>query len=171
VLRHPINRGQGAAIQTGLTFAARRSTPFVATFDADGQHDPADIDVMVEALDGSDAEVALGSRFLGTTVDLTGLRRLLLKGAIHFTTLTEGIRLTDAHNGLRVLTRAAAARIQLRHDGMAHASEFVQQIRSLPLRFVEVPVTIRYTAYSKAKGQSGRNSLGILIELFVGKLS
>jgi len=171
VLRHPINRGQGAAIQTGLTYAVRRGTPYVATFDADGQHDPADIAAMVGALERAEADVALGSRFLGAAPNLSLVRRALLRAAILFTTWTEGVRLTDAHNGLRVFRAGAAARIRLRHDGMAHASEIIEEIRRLRLRFVEVPVTIRYTTYSKAKGQSGGNSLGIVIELLVGKLS
>jgi hypothetical protein len=114
-------------------------------------------------------DVALGSRFLGTAVDIPPSRRLLLKLAILFTTLTERVRLTDAHNGLRVLTADAAARIRLQHDGMAHASEFIQQLRDLRLRYVEVPVTVRYTEYSRSKGQSSRGSLGIVTELLLGR--
>lgn len=170
VLRHPVNRGQGAAIQTGLRYAVGRGAEFVATFDADGQHEVAAIDRMVAALEASSGDIALGSRFLGETVGMTASRRMLLKLAIGFTTLTEGVRLTDAHNGLRVMRGAAVARIRLQHDGMAHASEFIEQIRKLGLRYVEVPVTVRYTDYSRAKGQSAGNSAGIILELLLGKL-
>lgn len=170
VLRHPVNRGQGAAIQTGLRYAVEQGAAFVATFDADGQHEVAAIDRMVSALEASGADVALGSRFLGGTEGMTASRRFLLQLAIRFTTVTEGVRLTDAHNGLRVLRGAAAARIRLRHDGMAHASEFVEQIRKLGLRYLEVPVMVRYTEYSRAKGQSAGNSAGIILELLLGKL-
>jgi polyprenyl-phospho-N-acetylgalactosaminyl synthase len=170
VLRHPINRGQGAAIQTGLSYAVRTTACYVVTFDADGQHRAGDIETMVAALERENADVALGSRFLGEAPDIPSSRRALLKLAIAFTSLTEGLRLTDAHNGLRVFRREAAARIRIRRDGMAHASELIEEIRRLRLRWVEVPVTVRYTEYSKAKGQSGRNTLGILVELLVGKM-
>src|SRR5690349_7050301 len=61
VLRHPINRGQGAALQTGIDYAIRRGARHIVTFDADGQHDAKDIPALVEAL--GDADIALGSRF------------------------------------------------------------------------------------------------------------
>jgi glycosyltransferase involved in cell wall biosynthesis len=170
VLRHPLNRGQGAAIQTGLAYATRSRAVYVATFDADGQHRVEDLSALISALEREGADVALGSRFLGQAPGIPPGRRLLLKMAIFFTTLTEGIRLTDAHNGLRVFTRETAERLRIRQDGMEHASEIVGQIRTLRLRHVEVPVSVRYTEYSRAKGQSSRNALGILIELAVGKL-
>jgi glycosyltransferase involved in cell wall biosynthesis len=171
VLRHPINRGQGAAIQTGLTYAVTRSsTRYVATFDADGQHRVEDLSALTSALDEGSADIALGSRFLGDAQDIPAGRKALLKLAVAFTTVTEGVRLSDAHNGLRVFTRDAAARLQLTRDGMAHASEVIEQVRRLRLRYVEVAVTVRYTEYSRSKGQSSRNALGILAELMVGKL-
>jgi glycosyltransferase involved in cell wall biosynthesis len=171
VVRHPINRGQGAGIQTGLTYAVTRSAArYVATFDADGQHRVEDLSALRSALEGGRADVALGSRFLGHAPDIPLGRKALLKLAIAFTTITEGVRLSDAHNGLRMFTRDAAAKLQITRDGMAHASEMVEQIRRLGLRYVEVPVTVRYTEYSRSKGQSSRNALGILAELMVGKL-
>ena len=170
VLRHPINRGQGAAIQTGLTHGVATGATFVATFDADGQHRVEDLARMVAALEQSGADVALGSRFLGEAVDMPASRRILLKLAILLTWLTEGVHLTDAHNGLRVFTAAAASRIDIHHDGMAHASEVIEQIRLLGLKWIEVPTTVRYTAYSRAKGQRAVGSLGIVVELLTGKL-
>jgi polyprenyl-phospho-N-acetylgalactosaminyl synthase len=125
---------------------------------------------MVSALERTGADVALGSRFLGDAIDMPRARRLLLRLAILFTWLTEGVRLTDAHNGLRVFRAAAAQRVRIRHDGMAHASEVIEQMVRNGLTFVEVPTTVRYTAYSRAKGQRAAGSLGIVIELLTGKL-
>ena len=170
VLRHPVNRGQGAALQTGFCRALREGARFVATFDADGQHDPEDLPRMLEALRESGAQVALGSRFLGHALDIPRGRRALLRMATLFTNLTTGVRLTDAHNGLRLLTAEAVRALRIRQDGMAHASEIIEQIGALGLRCLEVPVTVRYTDYSKAKGQSGFGSLGVLYNLLVGRL-
>jgi glycosyltransferase involved in cell wall biosynthesis len=169
-IRHPINLGQGASLQTGITYAVSRGAEAIVTFDADGQHRASDIEVLLAALKRERAEFALGSRFLGRSVRLPPSRRLLLRAATLFTRLTTGLRLTDTHNGLRAVTRRGAAAIQLRQNRMAHASEILSQIASSKLRYVEVPVTVEYTAYSLAKGQRIGDSVTILFDLFAGTL-
>lgn len=170
VLKHLINRGQGAAIQTGIEFAVIRGADFVVTFDADGQHRVEDIPTLLAPLLNGEAEIALGSRFLGSATDLPWTRRLVLRGAVWFTRIFNGVRLSDAHNGLRAFTRKAAQRIHIRQDRMAHASEIIDLIRETELPFVEVPVTIRYTEYSMAKGQSARGAFRIVFHYLVGKM-
>jgi len=170
VVRHPVNLGQGAGLQTGIDFALSRNAAFVLTFDADGQHQPDDLRCLLEPLRSGKADFALGSRFLGGTVGAPGSRKLLLKAATWFTRLASGMALTDAHNGLRGMTRQGAMRIQLRQNRMAHASEILEQIGRSGLAWVEVPVTIHYSAYSLAKGQKMTDSLTILLDLFARTL-
>jgi polyprenyl-phospho-N-acetylgalactosaminyl synthase len=167
---HPVNLGQGAALQTGIDYALAQGAEILVTFDADGQHRVTDIAIMVEALRRERADFALGSRFLGQTYNLPTLRRWVLYAATIFTRLTTGLRLTDSHNGLRVLTRKGAAAIRLRQNRMAHASEILVEIAHSGLRYVEVPVTIEYTAYSLAKGQRIGDSVSILLDLFAQEL-
>lgn len=170
VAPHPINLGQGAALQTGIEFACRRGYSCLVTFDADGQHDPDDIPRLLEVMQRERADFVLGSRFLGKTVGMTSARRALLKLAVLFTRITSGMRLTDAHNGLRLFTLEGARHIDLRQNRMAHASEILDQIAASGLRYVECPVTIRYTDYSKAKGQSGFNALNIVLDLLFQRM-
>ena len=170
VIEHPINLGQGAALQTGLDFALRAGAEIVVTFDADGQHRAADIAGLVEALSAQGADFALGSRFLGDSVNLPHSRRFLLKLATAFTRFTTGLSITDTHNGLRAMTRRGARSIQLRQNRMAHASEILHQIATSGLKYVEAPVTIEYSAYSLAKGQTLADSLFILVDLFARRL-
>jgi len=170
VVRHPINLGQGAALQTGMEYALRRGAATLVTFDADGQHLPSDVHELVGTLHRSGADMACGSRFLGRTENMPRLRRATLKLATVFTYLSTGLRMTDAHNGLRAMTRACALRIQIRQNRMAHASEIIDQAAQLRLKLVEVPVTIRYSAYSLRKGQKISNSLTILLDLLVKRL-
>ncbi len=170
VIRHPVNLGQGAALQTGIEFALARGAEFVVTFDADGQHRADDIAGLLKALTDNNADFALGSRFLGASIDLPASRRALLKAATVFTRLTTGMRVTDTHNGLRAMTRCGASRIALRQNRMAHASEMLEQIARSGLRYVEVPVTIEYSAYSLAKGQKLSDSLAILVDLSAQRL-
>lgn len=165
VLDHAVNLGQGAALQTGIAFALEHGAEYICTFDADGQHAPASIQDLLEALQRSNADVALGSRFLTDASTVPLQRRLLLKGALFFTHLHARINVSDTHNGLRVFTRRAAQAIEIEQPGMAHASEILQKIGSLGLKHVEVPVEISYTAYSKKKGQSGFDSVKILLDL------
>jgi polyprenyl-phospho-N-acetylgalactosaminyl synthase len=170
VVTHPINLGQGAALQTGIDYALSQGADILITFDADGQHRVSDIPRLVDALRRERADFALGSRFLGQTYNLPLLRRWVLQAATVFTRLTTGLSLTDAHNGLRALTRKGAAAIRLRQNRMAHASEILNEIARSGLRYVEVPVTIEYTAYSLAKGQRIGDSVTILLDLFAKEL-
>lgn len=171
VVRHPVNLGQGAALQTGIDFALREGAEFIVTFDADGQHRAADIARLLDALDAHRAEFALGSRFLGEAVNMPASRRVLLRLAALFTRLTTGLNLTDAHNGLRAMTWRGARAIRLRQNRMAHASEFLEQIADSGLKYVEVPVRIEYSPYSLAKGQKVADAVGILTDMFAHRLN
>jgi glycosyltransferase involved in cell wall biosynthesis len=170
VIRHPFNLGQGAALQTGIDYALMQAATCIVTFDADGQHRISDIPRLIEALMRERADFALGSRFLGQAPDLPSLRRLMLQAATLFTRSTTRLNVTDTHNGLRAMTRRGAAAIRLRQNRMAHASEFLSQIAASGLRYVEQPVTIDYTAYSLAKGQSVGDAVLILLDLFARRL-
>ena len=78
LVRHALNMGQGAALQTGIAFALKQGAGYVATFDADGQHDPADLLKLFAALTAQAADFALGSRFLGEADGIPWFRKLTL---------------------------------------------------------------------------------------------
>jgi glycosyltransferase involved in cell wall biosynthesis len=168
VVRHPTNLGQGAAIRTGLDYALQdpRADYFV-TFDSDGQHQVDDVEGMLERLDAGDLDIVVGSRFLDDRTKPGLLKRMVLKVAVLFERLTTGVRLTDAHNGLRAMNRTAAAGISIEQNRMAHASEIVAEIGRKELRYAEYPVHVVYTDYSRSKGQSIWNSVNILNDLFL----
>jgi polyprenyl-phospho-N-acetylgalactosaminyl synthase len=169
VLKHVLNRGQGAALKTGIDFALLRRAEIIVTFDADGQHRAADIAALTAPVAAGACEVALGSRFLESAAEIPLFRRLTLKAAILFTRLVSGIRVTDTHNGFRAFSRKAAEQIQIRQDRMAHASEILDEICRLKLPFREVPTRIFYTEYSRGKGQRFSASLRIVWDFFIGK--
>ena len=170
IVTHPINLGQGAALQTGLKYAlGDPEASYFVTFDSDGQHRTEDALRMVERLRNEELDVVLGSRFLDTKVEVGFLKRLVLKPAVIFERMTAGLKVTDTHNGLRALNRTAVEKIQILQNRMAHGSEFLQEIAKNKLRYAEEPVHIIYTDYSMAKGQSLWNSVNILNELFLDK--
>lgn len=171
VVQHPINLGQGAAIETGIRQALRdTAVTHVVTFDADGQHDVDDAAAMVELAREQDVQVVLGSRFLHATDTIPARRRALLRAATRFSRATTGLQITDAHNGLRVLRRDAAAGLALRMHGMSHASEILAKIATEGWSYVEHPITVRYTEYSMAKGQRAYNAFNIVFEVAVSRL-
>ncbi len=142
VVRHACNLGQGAAIQTGITYARRQAgTRFVVTFDADGQHHPTDLRALLEPLEEGACDVVLGSRFLvpGSAVRIPVARRLVLRLATVVTRLSTGLRLTDTHNGLRAFTAQAAAQLDITQNGMAHASG-LRPLQPLSHRAHRLPV-------------------------------
>jgi polyprenyl-phospho-N-acetylgalactosaminyl synthase len=170
VLKHLLNRGQGAALQTGISCALKRGAKYVVTFDADGQHSPADLPALLAPIVAGEVDICLGSRFLGKSTSMPTTRRIMLKGAVIFTRITSGVRLTDAHNGLRAFSRRAALELDIRLDRMAHASELIDQVRSSGLPYREIPVHIRYTDYSLAKGQRSTAAVRVALDYLIGRL-
>lgn len=169
VTTHLINLGQGAALQTGITLALEMGARYIVTFDADGQHRAEDAYAGLRVLSIEACDAVCGSRFLGLSSNIPPFRRLVLKAAVRFTNMTTGTRLTDAHNGLRVLSRKAAQSLAISQSGMAHASEIIAQLSRHRMVVREVPVKINYTEYSLAKGQSSLNFIWILVDLAVGR--
>jgi glycosyltransferase involved in cell wall biosynthesis len=171
VLRHTLNRGQGAALQTGIDYALQRGAEVIVTFDSDGQHQVEDVEALLAPVLEGRCDVALGSRFLSGESRVPLMRKFTLKLGILFTRLVSGIRVTDTHNGLRAFSREAATKIQIRQDRMAHASEILDEIAQLRLRYLEVPTRILYTDYARSKGQRSSAAFRIVWDFLIGKSS
>ncbi len=170
-LRHLINRGQGAALRTGIEYSMRAGADMIVTFDADGQHRVEDIHALLQPLREGQCEITLGSRFLGSTVNLPKSRWLVLRLGVLFTRIFSRLKVTDTHNGLRAFTRRAAAHLKITMDRMDHASEIMDLIHDSRLPYREVPVQIRYTEHSLGKGQSSWDALRIAARYLIHKVT
>lgn len=172
LVEHPINMGQGAALQTGIEFARQLpGVKYFVTFDADGQHRLEDVAMMLREIQTGSYDIILGSRFLGKTVGMKASKFVVLKAAIKFSNFTSGLKLTDTHNGLRVFNKKVADEMQITMPDMAHASEILEIIAEKKYRYKELPVTIEYTDYSRAKGQSIMNAINIGFDMLLRKVS
>ena len=171
LLKHSVNLGQGAALQTGIEYAKELGCSYVVTFDSDGQHNPDDIEPFVQRLGKGDVDIVLGSRFLGTTENMPTRKKYLLKLSRFFTWVTTGIWLTDSHNGFRAINIERFPNFEITQNRMAHASEIISIIKTLGMRYAEMPCHIRYTDYTLKKGQSMWNSINIIIDYFIGSLT
>lgn len=169
LVRHPVNLGQGAAIQTGVEYA--RSQPgaqVFATFDADGQHRVKDVAAMIDRLSAGDVDVVIGTRFSGSVTNRPPLlKRLVLQTAARLSRRGRRLGLTDTNNGLRVFNKTVADGLNFTMSGMSHATEFVMLIAENHWRVAEEPVEVLYTEYSKSKGQPLLNGVNIIFDGFL----
>lgn len=175
VITHPVNLGQGAAIQTGVEYARRQPGAAVfATFDADGQHQVKDVLRMIDRLLTEDVDLVVGTRFAdpGIVNSTPWPKRLILRSAARLSPRSRRLHLTDAHNGLRVFNRTVADQLDLTISGMGHAGEFIVAADEHGWRVTEEPVEVLYTDYSKAKGQPLLNGVNIVFDgILRGRLS
>ncbi len=168
VLRHEINRGQGAALETGRQYALKNNADYVLHFDADGQFEVSDISPALEALQKSGADILFGSRFLGRDADLPFFKRFFIFPiAKLFNMLFVGRGFSDAHNGFRILNRRALEKIKIEHDRMAHASEIPFKAKKAGLKCIEFSVKVVYREY----GQGILGGVKIIRDLLLGKFT
>ncbi|GFG74175.1 glycosyltransferase family 2 protein [Mycobacterium botniense] len=169
LVRHPVNLGQGAAIQTGVEYArGQPGAQFFATFDGDGQHRVTDLIAMVERARAGDVDVVIGTRFGrpgGTRPPW--LKRVVLQTAARVSPRGRRLGLTDTNNGLRVFNKTVADALNITMSGMSHASEFIMLIDENGWRVAEEPVEVLYTDYSKSKGQPLLNGVNIIFDGFL----
>lgn len=171
LLRHELNRGQGAALETGTRFACLLGADIIIHFDSDGQHRAEDLPKFLQILTNQEADIVFGSRFLHKKISEIIQEKEVPKSKMFFLLpiarvvnwMFTGLWLTDAHNGLRAFTRKSSDSLHLTQDMMAHATEYLQLVKKNRLRFKEVPVKFRYNHY----GQGLRGGLVILKELIL----
>lgn len=168
LVRHPVNLGQGAAIQTGVEYA--RSQPgaqIFVTFDADGQHRVDDVLAMIDRLHSCAADIVIGTRFGPGVSRPPLLKRAVLQTAAALSPRGRRLGLTDSNNGLRVFNKTVADQLDITINGMGHAGEFIMLIDENHWRVAEQPVEVLYTEYSSAKGQPLLNGVNIIVDGFL----
>ncbi len=171
VVSHRMNRGQGAALKTGMHVALERGADVVVHLDADGQHDPETLLALLMPLQKGELDVVYGSRFLGVAPEgMPTSRRYLLHAARIFSAYCLGIprTVTDPQSGLRAMRGTVARELVFAQDGMAHCSEILRWVTRSRFRWGEVPIRVRYTDESLQKGQKAHHAVKIVWELLLG---
>jgi glycosyltransferase involved in cell wall biosynthesis len=168
-LRHVINRGLGAGLNTGLSAALKENADIAVTFDADGQHDPKDIKKVIAPILEGRADFTIGSRLINPK-GMPLHRRMGNWGFNFITYLLFGVWTTDSQSGLRALNRKALQKVKITANRMEVSSEFFREIKRNKLRFEEVPIKAIYSDYSLSHGQSSLNGFKIFFKLILRKL-
>jgi hypothetical protein len=166
VVTHPVNGGQGAALQTGYLIAERVGVDVVVTMDADGQHDPAQIERLVEPIVRGEADFVVGSRRMGEYQREEGAGGAARTAGITLYTqlinLLGGTTVSDVANGYRAIRASRLSEIVFTEDQF-HNPELLMGAARAGLRIVEVPITIRRrTAGTSKKGGTLRYGVGFL---------
>ncbi len=170
VVKHPINYGQGAALQAGMEYALSQGAEVLVHFDGDGQMQIKDIEKMVRPILDGEVDVTFGSRFLeGANNDnIPWTKKYFIhKPAIYLNWILTGMKMSDAHCGFRAMSAKAAKMCEIKEDRMAHATEILDLVRTARVSYKEVPVDILYHEY----GQSFGKGFVIIKDLLVSKLT
>ncbi len=149
VATHIVNRGQGDALRTGFEIARLEKAEIVVNMDADGQHQPEEIERLVSPILRDEADFVMGSRFLGSYEEAGGARHL---GIVLFSLLISTLsrtKITDCTNGFRALRGRDLARLDLHEDRFSTA-ELILEAAKKGLRIREVPVSI----LARSEGES-----------------
>jgi len=170
VANHVINLGAGAAVITGFAAAKKIGTDVVVMLDADGQHNPKNIEKLIEPIINKKADIVIGTRMLNSK----GMPAIKVFGNWSMnvmTFITTGGWSTDTQSGMRAISRKALDRMQLQAVGFEYCSEIVGEAKRCKLKLKEVPIQTIYTDYSKAKGQSIVNAINIFTKLLAIRIS
>jgi len=161
LLKHSINRGQGAALQTGITFALQKEADIIVTFDADGQFLAEEIKDLLMPIKKKEVDIVLGSRFLGKAENMPFLKKSVLKLGVLVVRILYGIKVTDSQSGFRAMSSNSAKKIKITADKMEHAGEIFHEIIKKNLKYKEVPITVIYDKYALKKGQDWSKSIDL----------
>jgi len=153
VLKHVVNRGQGAALQTGNRWAIREGADVIVHFDADGQFMPEEIASLIAPIKAGRVEAVFGSRFLEKRSNIPWFKKMIIIPLARiFNLIFLGVNFTDPQSGFRALSRRAAEATEIKNDGMAHNSEILSKICRSGLSVEEVPMTVIYHDFGQRLG-------------------
>jgi glycosyltransferase involved in cell wall biosynthesis len=166
VVRHLTNLGVGAATVTGLRAARSLQSEVIVTIDADGQHDPSEIEPLVECLIDGPFDIVIGSRLLHPAgMPLSRIGANLLLNALTY--VVYGKIVSDSQSGFKAFSRHALEVMDLRSAGYEICSEIVGEMYRRNLRYKSLPVKAVYTKYSRAKGQPFLNGVNLILGLLM----
>ena len=169
LLRHILNRGQGAAVQTGIDAAKKLEADIVVTFDGDGQHHAEDIAHLIQPILAGEADIVNGSRFKRKQ-KIPSVRRFYNFSANLITWAMSGFFLSDSQSGMKALNKKAIKEIHIKANGYEFCTELIREASWYKFRIKEVPVHVSYSKYTMKKGQSFANGLTTIFKLVIRSL-
>lgn len=169
-VQHVVNLGVGAATITGFEAAKKIKADIIVTIDADGQHNPNDIERLIAPILQKKADVVIGTRMLDTA-NMPGIKIFgnWIMNVITYLVFHKWS--TDSQSGMKAFDKKALARLNFQSIGYEICSEMIGEIKRNKLKLIEVPIETIYSDYSKAKGQSILNAVNILTRILTIKIT
>jgi glycosyltransferase involved in cell wall biosynthesis len=174
VINHLLNRGQGAALETGTKYALARGADIIVHFDADGQFLSEDIERIIAPIKAGQADIVTGTRFTDIESNVPLFKKhIIMPLARLVMSRMYGARLSDPQNGFRAFNKKVAEELEIENDGAAHCTEIIVKIFKNKWRHQEVPISVKYHEFGQGifsgKGR-GSGGLKILKSLFFQKI-
>lgn len=160
--RHPINRGLGATLKTGIEACLKLDADIMVTFDADGQHNPDDILPVCQPIIDGHADVVIGAREFD---DMPGVKKVSNQLMNMITWIFYGAHVKDSQSGLRAFNRKAAIALDIESREYGISSEIIREIKRKELKMEEVPIETIYTEYALSKGTNLKIGVKILLRM------
>lgn len=165
VVRHPENKGYGAALKTCFDTAKKLNADQMVIIDSDGQHDPAEIPRLFKPLNG-EIDIVIGSRFCdGNDQNIPAYRKAGMKVLDTATNFAGGINVSDSQSGYRAYGKRAIEAIRISGKGMSAGSEILLQIKDYDLKFKEVPINCSYDVEDASTQNPISHGVGVLLTL------
>jgi glycosyltransferase involved in cell wall biosynthesis len=174
VLSHVINRGQGAALETGNKYALTQGAEIIVHFDADGQFLAEEISKIIEPILKGEADIVMGTRFMSKESNMPAFKKYFIMPIARLVMrILYKVELTDPQNGFRAFNRKVANELTIENDGAAHCTEIIVKTLKNKWLHKEVPITVHYDRFGASifsgKGR-GAGGIKILKSLFLNKL-
>jgi len=144
VISHKKNEGYGAAITTLFDFARKENADIMITIDGDGQHNPEQIPVLINALQENKVDVVIGSRFLEKNFGTPGYRQRGIKIITSAANFGADFKVSDSQSGFRAYSKRAIDSIHPTETGMSISTEILLKISNKGLSLAEVPILVSY---------------------------
>ena len=165
VLKHDVNRGKGQALKTGFEYALSKDYDVVVCLDADGQHNPDEIPLLLEPIIKGEADLVVGSRYLNESKKKIPLYRRFGLWVLNITTKMAANVEIDSQSGFRALNKRALESLDLSSDDYAIDADMIVKASEKGVRLGEVPITVRYDVPNKHKKNPLIHGLGVLSDI------
>lgn len=163
VIRHGKNLGYGAAIQSLFRKAMEKDADVIITLDADGQHYPEEIPRLTQPILDGEADIVIGSRFLGEHNNVPAYRRFGIKLITKLSNRSRNF--SDSQCGFRAYSKKALENLNLNENGMGISAEILLETVKRGLRVVEVPVYVRYKGLDTSTHNSLRHGTNVMMSI------
>jgi glycosyltransferase involved in cell wall biosynthesis len=162
VVSHKKNIGYGAAVRSCFDYAEEHGFDVMTILDGDGQHNPAHIPDFIKAMETSEADIVIGSRFIVKNETIPKYRIVGMKVLNVFTRLVGNVETTDSQSGYRAYSRRAIEKIDITNPDMSAGSEILTQVNDHDLKVVEIPIDVRYDIDGTSSKNPVSHGFGVL---------